>query len=62
MDMVRKAIRAHVPVLASKAVPTVQAVNLAKSYGLVLIGAARPDRMKVFSGQPQNNTDIAEGA
>ena len=62
MDMVRKAIRAHVPILASKAVPTVQAVDLAKEYGLILIGAARPDRMKVFSGQPRSESDIAEGA
>lgn len=62
MDMVRKAIRAHVPILASKAVPTIQAVEMANAYGLVLIGAARPDRMKIFSGQPQNRADIAEGA
>lgn len=58
MDMVRKAIRAHVPVLASKAVPTVQAVDLAREYGLILIGAARPDRMKVFSGQLKMEVNI----
>jgi FdhD protein len=49
VDMVRKAIRAGIPVLAGKAVPTFQSVELAQRYGLTLIGGARPDRMKVYS-------------
>ena len=49
VDMVEKVIAAGVPVLASKAVPTVEAVELAEKYGLTLIGNARPDRMKVFA-------------
>lgn len=47
-DMVRKAIRAGVPVFISKGVPTVQAVKMAKEYGLKLIGSARPDSMNIF--------------
>lgn len=47
-DMVRKAIRAGVPVFISKGVPTVQAVKMAKEYGLTLIGSARPDSMNIF--------------
>ena len=49
-DMAMKAIRAGIPVLASKAVPTREAIQLAGEYGLTLIGAARSDRMKVYAG------------
>ena len=49
VDMTRKAIRAGVPVLASKATPTEQSVILAKKYGLTLIGAAYSDGLKVFA-------------
>lgn len=48
-DMAMKAIRAGIPVLASKAVPTREAIQLAEEYGLTLIGAARSDRMKVYA-------------
>ena len=36
LDMVRKAIRAGVPVLISKTMPTVQSLELAEAYGLKL--------------------------
>ena len=49
-DMAMKAIRAGIPILASKASPTAEAVNLAKEYGLTLVCAARRDRMKLFTG------------
>lgn len=48
MDMVRKVIRAGVPIFASKAMPTAQAVELAKSHRLTLIGAARADSLVIF--------------
>ena len=48
-DMAMKAIYAQSPILASKASPTVEAIELAKEYHLTLICAARRDRMKVFS-------------
>lgn len=48
-DMAMKAIYAQIPILASKASPTVEAIELAKEYHLTLICAARRDRMKVFS-------------
>jgi FdhD protein len=48
-DMVLKAIRAGIPVLASKAVPTTEAIRLAKAYDLTLVGGVRPDRMRVFA-------------
>lgn len=37
VDMVRKAIRASVPVLVSKSMPTVQSLELAQEYGLQLV-------------------------
>ena len=37
LDMVRKAIRAGVPVLVSKSMPTVQSAELAAEYGLQLV-------------------------
>lgn len=48
VDMVEKPIAAGIPLLASKSVPTAEAVDLARKYGLVIIGNARPDSMKVF--------------
>lgn len=48
-DMAMKAIYAQIPILASKASPTVEAIELAKEYHLTLICAARRDHMKVFS-------------
>ena len=50
VDMVRKVIRASVPVLISRQQPTVQSVDLAASYGLTLIGNLRKDRLNIYSG------------
>ena len=47
-DMVSKAIRAGVPVLASKAAPTDAAAVLAARHRLTLICAARRDHMDVY--------------
>lgn len=49
-DMAVKAVRAGIPILASKASPSAEAVELAKEYDLTLICAARRDRMKQFCG------------
>ena len=50
-DMIEKAIRARVPVLASNAVPTDRAVELARKFHITLICTARPNGMDVFSCQ-----------
>lgn len=47
VDMVMKAIRAGVPILATKAVPTDATIALAREYDLTLICSARPDSMRV---------------
>lgn len=60
-DMMRKAVRAGVPVMISKAVPTDRAIRMAKEEGITLIGAARPDRMKIYSGfQPEEEESLEE--
>jgi FdhD protein len=46
--MTMKAIRAGVPILASKALPTDKAVELAQEFHLTLIGGAHPDCFQVF--------------
>ena len=48
-DMIGKVIRAGIPALVTKAVPTDLAVRMAREAGLVLICSARPDSIKVFN-------------
>lgn len=47
-DMVRKAVAAGLPVLVSKAVPTIDAVEMARESGLTLICRAWPDSFEVY--------------
>jgi len=49
VDMLDKIIVAGIPVLVSKGMPTVQAVELAKEAGVTLICGARRDQMRVFT-------------
>lgn len=49
VDMAEKAVMAGIPVLAAKAVPTIEALRLAEEYHLTLVGAGRTDRMKVYT-------------
>ena len=49
-ETVRKVVQAGMPVLVSKAVPTLEAVRLAQAAGLTLIGRAGPDRYEIYSG------------
>lgn len=49
VDMVTKAVAARIPVLVTKAVPTLEAVELAGEYGLTLICKAWPDQFDVFA-------------
>lgn len=49
VDMVRKVVMAEIPVLVSKAVPTAQAVEMAKRYHLTLICRAWPDSYEVYN-------------
>ena len=49
VDMVRKVIRASVPVFISKKQPTTDGVELAKEYGLTMIGNLRDDRLNIYN-------------
>lgn len=49
VDMVTKALRAGIPLLVSKAVPTDLTIELARKYDLTLICSAHPDSIKVFN-------------
>lgn len=48
-DMIGKVIRAGIPVLVTKAVPTDLAVRMARDARLTLICQAHPDSLKVFN-------------
>lgn len=48
-DMIRKVITAQIPTLVSKAVPTDEAVHMAKDYHVNLICKAWPDSFEVFN-------------
>ena len=50
-EMVVKAARARVPVLASRGAPTAEAIRLADESNLTLIGFARNGRMNVYTGE-----------
>ena len=50
VDMVTKALRAKIPILASKAVPTESGIELAKQCNLTLICSAYPDSADILCG------------
>lgn len=49
VDMLTKAVRAGVPVLATKAVPTDETIRLAREFDLTLVCQARPDSAVVYN-------------
>lgn len=49
LDMVKKAIRAGIPVMAGRKMPTGESLALAEEKNLTLIGQLRPDNMVIFS-------------
>lgn len=57
-DMLCKAVRAGIPIFASKGAPTTKAINLAQQYQLTMICAARKDRMKQFAGAAPIDTAL----
>lgn len=56
-DMAEKAVRVGVPILAGKAAVTAQAISLANTYGLTLIGMAKQNYMKQYAGMPPQRED-----
>lgn len=60
-DMVSKAIRSNIPVLASKSVTTDKAAELARRTGLALLCEALPESFELISGnEPQLESALAQ--
>ena len=49
VDMAEKVIASGIPILASKSVPTAEACELAKEYGLTIISRAHTDSMEIVA-------------
>lgn len=58
-EMLIKAVRMKVPVLASHSSPTDFAVRLARQLGVTLIGYARGNRLDVYAGEARIQPDVA---
>ena len=57
-EMLIKAVRMKVPVLASHSSPTDFAVRLARQLGVTLIGYARGNRLDVYTGEARIQPDV----
>ncbi len=61
LDMVAKAVRARVPILVSKSVPTDQGAALARACGLTLLCMAQPDSFLVVSDGERSLSENGAG-
>ena len=50
-EMVLKAAKQQIPLIASKSAPTELAVKLAKNLGMTLVGFVRSGRVNVYCGE-----------
>ncbi|MBI2526717.1 MAG: formate dehydrogenase accessory sulfurtransferase FdhD [Candidatus Rokubacteria bacterium] len=57
-EMLLKAVRMGVPVVASRTSPTEMAVGLAEQLGVTVIGYLRPDTLNLYTGEALDLTPI----
>jgi len=57
VEMLNKAAQMQVPMLISRTSPTELAVEMAKAWGITLIGYARGEQIHVYSGEEQVKLD-----
>ncbi|MFC1888062.1 formate dehydrogenase accessory sulfurtransferase FdhD [Candidatus Cloacimonadota bacterium] len=49
-EIVKKAVRLHIPMIISKSAPTSEAIRLGWDYKVFIIGFARNQRMNIYTG------------
>jgi len=59
-EIIQKALVAGIPVLASISAPSDLAVNLAREFGMTLVGFLRERRFVIYSGAQRISTEAAE--